>query len=140
MSLISWFHWWGEEYLADVISRIFWPPATAVSIIVRDGELLVLDTGDYLNLPGGHVKRGETFREAARREAEEETGCTVKVLEELEETTNVVGGPEIVFSAEVKEEDLRETWEGKPCWIPLGEVEEHRWRFDRDISKYIDQQ
>ncbi|MFB6204227.1 MAG: NUDIX domain-containing protein, partial [Candidatus Nanohaloarchaea archaeon] len=119
MSLISWFHWRGEEYLADVVSRIFWPPASSVVIIEREGEILALDAGDYLNLPGGHVKRGETFREAARREAREETGCTVEILEELEESTNAVGGPEIVFTGSIVEESMRGSWEGDPVWVSV---------------------
>lgn len=140
MKLVSWFHWWGEEYIADIISRIFWPPATAIAVIIENDQILALDTGDYLNLPGGQVHRGETFHQAAVREAKEETGCDVRIIEALEESTNIVGGPEMVFSAELVKENLESSWEGEPVWVPLGEIKEHRWRFNRDISKYIDQQ
>lgn len=123
---------------SDLLSRVLWAPTSAAVIIVEEDRLLAVDRGDYLMLPGGIVEPGETFEEAAEREAREETGLDVRVLERLEENVRQRMGVEIVFQAETVEGELKSTWEGKPVWIDLEEAERYRWRFDRDISKYIE--
>ena len=54
------------------------------------------------NLPAGHVDKGEEIREAAIREAKEETGYTVHLIKEIailhEEATNAV---KHIFSADI---------------------------------------
>lgn len=53
----------------------------AGNVIVENGQVLLLyrTDKDYWELPGGTVEEGETPRQAAAREAEEEMGCTVDV-------------------------------------------------------------
>lgn len=53
----------------------------AGNVIVEDGAVLLLHRRDeeHWELPGGKVMDGETPRNAAIREAEEELGCTVMI-------------------------------------------------------------
>lgn len=56
----------------------------ASSVVLRDGHILLIeydspDLGHHFNLPGGGVERGESVREAARRELWEETGLDATV-------------------------------------------------------------
>ncbi len=53
-------------------------------LIARDGEVVLIRRGvepfkGVWCLPGGHVEEGEQVREAAVREAREETGLDIKV-------------------------------------------------------------
>ena len=63
---------------ADDITHL----STGIAII-RDGKVLAVRraAGDYLGgnyeLPGGGIESGETFEEAVKREAREETGLEV---------------------------------------------------------------
>lgn len=59
------------------------PDDTLAANVILDGNrLLLLHRADkgYWELPGGKVEDGETPRQAAVREADEEIGCTVRVL------------------------------------------------------------
>nr|WP_291500243.1 NUDIX domain-containing protein [Actinomyces sp.] len=71
------------------------PAASAV--IVNDlGQVLLVRRGrepqrGLWSVPGGHVERGETFQDAARREALEETGLRVRIGRELWRLTSPTG-------------------------------------------------
>jgi len=64
------------------------PAASVGVVIVKDGKVLL---GERLSshgagtwqLAGGHIEAGETFEQAALREAAEETGLTDLVIERL---------------------------------------------------------
>ncbi len=59
-------------------------PGVGVVIVDDQDRLLMVKRGDGVGMgrwavPGGKVRWGETWREAARREAREETGLEVRV-------------------------------------------------------------
>ncbi len=79
---------------AKLYWRIFRPRLVGVKIMfVRDGQvLLVRHTYEKgWHLPGGGVKRGETLETAARREADEELGATIRNMSLLGVYANVAG-------------------------------------------------
>lgn len=79
----------------------------AACLIKKDNKYLLVQESQPIayglwNLPAGHVDKGEKIREAAIREAKEETGYDVKLIKEVailhEEATNAV---KHIFSANI---------------------------------------
>lgn len=138
MGLRSWYLWKGGRPFASLFGRLIWPRSSAGALVVHDGRVLAVDTGDYLMLPLGGLAHGETFADAARREAREETGVDVELGARVAEGTNAYGGVEAVFAAEPRHEPSPgRSWEGSPVWVPIDEVGERRWRFDRPVDEYV---
>ena len=59
-----------------------WKPNATVAVVVPDGERLLMveehsEGAVVINQPAGHIEKGESILEAARREALEETGYPV---------------------------------------------------------------
>ncbi len=140
MHPFSWLQWHGQSLFAKLFGKVFWAPPTAAVVIVRDGELLALHNGDFHLLPGGTLKRGERFEETAVREVREETGYGIEIEAPLKEDINPVGGPEIIFSAEILNPEIEPegSWEGEPVWIPVEEAPGKNWRFHRDIDELLE--
>ena len=90
-------------------------------------------------LTGGIAERGETLKECAIRETREETGIEVNIKRELRTKAWNSGGIEKIFYAEAAGGELSGSWEGKPEYIPLNELEKEDWRRNRDIGKLVRQ-
>lgn len=75
-------------------------PIVAVgAVITRDGHVVLVRRGKAplegeWSLPGGMVELGETLRQAAEREAKEETGLEVEALEMLEVFDSITPEPQ----------------------------------------------
>ena len=72
------------------------PPVAKVVIINEDGEVLILKRASHMDwnpgkwdLPGGHLKEGESEEEAAKREVKEETNLTVDDLKKIGEVNEI---------------------------------------------------
>ncbi len=137
MGLTSWILWRGEKLGTRIISRFIWPPCSASTVILDGDKILAIEKGDYLMLPGGLLDRNESFEQAAEREAKEETGLEIEVLEEIHEYIKEFGGVEKVFTATVEGGKLESSWEGTPKYIPLEEAYDRKWRWNRDIESLI---
>ncbi len=81
-------------------------------LIKKDNKYLLVQESQpkaygLWNLPAGHVDKGEKIRDAAIREAKEETGFDVKLINELailhEESNNAV---KHIFMAEIIDGEL----------------------------------
>lgn len=140
MGLRSWYLWKGGLPFAALFGRLVWPRATAGALVLHDDCVLAIDTGDYLMLPVGGLEAGETFTNAARREAREETSVDVVLGDCVNEGLNAYGGVERLFVGKPRRETplAEPSWEGTPTWISLDIAHERRWRFDRSVGRYLD--
>lgn len=125
------------ETLKNFVSKMLGSFAGARVLAVRDGKMLAIDQGAYLELPGGQVEFGESFSEAAMRELEEETGLSPMNLEILDER-ELGSHAEVIFQASVAGTSLNGSWEGEPVWVSTDRVVENSWRYDRDIEKLLE--
>jgi len=78
------------------------------------------------NLPAGHVDEGETFEEAAMREAKEEAGITVEIERKLSTTHQAVDRPVFhAYKAHITQGEVKidpeELLDAR--WFTLDEVE-----------------
>lgn len=115
-------------------------PATLV-FVIRDGKILLIDkkTGfgkGKINAPGGKIEPGETPRECAVRECQEELKITVSDLQYCgQHRFQFVDGYSIhVWIYRTSEFDgiPTETREARPFWVPLDEIPyEQMWEDDR---------
>lgn len=112
-----------------------------LTYVERDGELLLIrkkrgpGAGLY-NGPGGKVEDGETPREAARRETEEEVGVEPLGQEKVGELRFVFGDEPFmhvhVFVAAEHEGEPRESDEAAPAWMPSDALPyDEMWTDDR---------
>jgi len=67
-------------------SQIYPEPTVGAFIVNNEGKILLAKSHkwfDKYTLPGGHIEVGETMSDAVAREAKEETGLDVEVVEML---------------------------------------------------------
>jgi 8-oxo-dGTP diphosphatase len=116
----------------------------ASAVIVADGAILLVQRGHEPQLgrwsvPGGRVEPGETFAEAAAREAYEETGLEVRIGEELWDLTITDGDATYEvhdFAATVTGGSLRADDDAADVrWIPLDELDQ--WPLTEDLLGYL---
>ena len=110
-------------------------PVVGVGVVlIESGRLLLIKRGNEPGkglwaIPGGKVRLGETLRDAARREAAEETGLNVHVGEvawvgeHLTDTHHIVL---VDFHARAKGGDLLASDDADEAeWVELGAVDSY---------------
>lgn len=119
-----------------------WTPGEKATLlfVLRDGRILLIDkkTGlgaGKINGPGGRIEPGETAREGAIREVQEELCVTPTGVQEAGELYfQFVDGYALhgaVFTATGFEGDPCETHEATPRWTPLESIPyERMWADD----------
>jgi 8-oxo-dGTP diphosphatase len=120
----------------------FMPQERAVILFILDGDQLLLIHKKRglghgkINGPGGRLESGETPRDAAVRETQEEVGLTADNLTECAVLrfifTNGYLLEVTVFTAESYSGEMVETDEAKPFWCKQAEIPyERMWADDQ---------
>jgi 8-oxo-dGTP diphosphatase len=112
--------------------------AAAGGVVVRrDGDrrsrVAVIHRPKYMDwsLPKGKLEKGESWKEAALREVEEETGFRCRALEEL---------PSVSYLDRKARSKLVRYWLMEPIegkFEPHGEVDELRWVTRREAASLL---
>lgn len=125
-------------YIIEKYHQIHYPHE-AVSIVVfnENDEILLIQSKRYTvmrlewEIPAGRIEDGETKEDAARRECEEETGCTVKDLKFLCSQNPANGMSDCVchvFAAKVNTESMQ---------FDEDEVKAKKWVSRDDVLKML---
>ena len=136
------------ESIRDITRRVkdidwsTWTPGEKATLlfVLRDGRILLIDkkTGlgaGKVNGPGGRIEPGETARDGAIREVQEELCVTPTGVQEAGELYfQFVDGYAlhgVVFTATGFDGQLCETYEAAPRWTPLESIPyERMWADD----------
>jgi 8-oxo-dGTP diphosphatase len=112
--------------------------SAAGGVVVRPDDegrrrVAVIHRPKYMDwsLPKGKLEKGESWKEAALREVEEETGFRCKALNEL---------PSVSYLDRKARSKLVRYWlmePGKGKFEPHGEVDELRWLTGREASRLL---
>jgi 8-oxo-dGTP diphosphatase len=120
-----------------------WVPIERATLlfVIRDGKVLLIHKkkglgAGKINGPGGRIEPGESPRDAAIREVQEELGTTpLNVAQRGELRFQFVDGFSIhgyVFTADDCDAAPRETDEAIPIWTPLEAIPyDEMWADDR---------
>jgi ADP-ribose pyrophosphatase YjhB (NUDIX family) len=101
------------------------PPFGCVCVIVEEqGRFLLFKRSKHnYTLPGGFMRWREHPVQAAKREAEEETGLRLRIGDVVCYSSNIntqfdhMNTLTIIFAGEVVGGELRRSVEGQPCWV-----------------------
>lgn len=128
LAAVDWTTWRGDQ-------------TATLLYVIRDGRVLLIHKkrgigAGKINAPGGRVDAGESPRDAAVRETEEELGITPRGIRQVGEVLfHVLDGTSIhihVFRADDLEGEPVETDEARPEWFALDAVPFDRmWEDDR---------
>ncbi|WEL23722.1 NUDIX domain-containing protein [Candidatus Nanohalovita haloferacivicina] len=129
-----------EKYGATILGNLLWPPVS--SAVLAEGEhndILALDTGDHYKLPGGLINSGEDMREAAKREALEETGFNVEIGDLLDvRVGDQTGSITFFFEGKVIDGEKDGSWEGRPEFIDKEEMKDKMWKLEHShVHEYL---
>lgn len=130
-----------ENYFVRWLGDLLWPPVSvAVLAHGENDDILTIKSSGSHELPGGLLENHEGLREAAAREAKEETGFDVEVgkLLDLRIPEGGLGGVHFFFEAEVTGGEKSGSWEGEPEFVPKEEVEERAWKLHHShVHEYL---
>jgi len=120
-------------------------PVSAVDMIIeKASKIVLLHRGtepykDTLVLPGGLVEIGETVEHAAVRESMEETGLKILGVYSNPKRDPRFHSVSTVFTAEVVDGKLNGSYEGRPKWYSLEEINFSDMGFDhaKILKDYI---
>lgn len=115
-----------------------YPVACYACIIRGDEVLLIREVDGYWKdlwvLPGGSLEMGETLEDCARREAMEEVGCQVEILQQIGAYLSF--DPETCFEKQVlliaylaryvRGSPLVSTHEREVRWVPFHQIQDLR--------------
>jgi 8-oxo-dGTP pyrophosphatase MutT (NUDIX family) len=105
--------------------------------VIRKGPLvLVIDRSDGrgVSFPGGLAMPWETVEKAMEREFKEETGLRVKHSEPLFDYRSSAEVPLLIAVYAVEAEgELKDSWEGSPCWLPFTDIRPRLLPSQREI-------
>ena len=119
---------------------IFGPIPGSVAVVRRDNHFLVIERSDGygLSLPGGLARPFENAEDALHREVREETGLTITSAELKYDfvTSYLYPTHTRVFETTV-EGEIRGSWEGRPRFVSLQELEQEIMPTQRPILRYL---
>jgi 8-oxo-dGTP diphosphatase len=126
----------------DQIDWPNWKPTEYANLcfVIRDGQILLIRKkrglgAGKINGPGGRLESGETAKEAAIRETQEEVGVTPTGLEQIGELFfQFMDGYKlhvVVFAASGCEGNVIETDEATPIWTDIPRIPyDQMWQDD----------
>jgi 8-oxo-dGTP diphosphatase len=121
----------------------------AYVVIIRDGLVALVNSGQKQFLPGGGCLLHEAPEETVAREVREELARSVRILHRLGEATQYFYSPAddrhykmlaIFFAGEFMDESCKLTGEHQLSWLPVTEVEQacfhecHAWAIQTNIN------
>ncbi len=132
--------------------KIYRNPVPTVDIIIRrQGKIALIERGEPplgLAIPGGYVEYGESLETAAAREALEETGLTVKNLQQFHAYSDPNRDPRqhnisVVFYGDGEGIPEAGSDASRVIEIPLDRIEEYEFAFDhkqilRDYKRMVE--
>lgn len=110
-----------------------------VLILDKNGQILLLKRSDKpynWDLPGGHLKKGEEFASAAKREAKEETNLTISGLEHVKTAKNLRFYKTNSYKGQIKL-DFSENTDYK--WVKIDNLDDFEMKsdFKREVEGII---